>query len=67
MRIDVNPDEEYVREIKHRLKSNSNYCPCRLEKSPDTKCMCREFREQIANNEEGYCHCGLYVAVREEE
>jgi ferredoxin-thioredoxin reductase catalytic subunit len=59
MKIIKNPDMEYVKEIKKQLKANSGYCPCRLEKSKDTKCMCKEFREQ----ESGMCHCGLYIKV----
>ena len=43
--------------IREALKENDNYCPCRIEKTDDTKCMCKEFREQ----ESGECHCGLYV------
>ena len=43
------------------LDQNDGYCPCRLEKTPDTKCMCKEFREM----EEGTCHCGLYIKVKE--
>lgn len=57
MNIRKNPDKEYVVEMTKRLKANSGYCPCRLEKTPDTKCMCKEFREQA----EGMCHCGLYI------
>jgi hypothetical protein len=41
------------------LKNNDNYCPCRRTKSDDTKCMCKEFREQ----ESGICHCGLYEKI----
>lgn len=59
MKIIKNPDMEYVKEIKKQLKANSGYCPCRLEKSKDTKCMCKEFREQGS----GMCHCGLYIKV----
>lgn len=55
-KIKTNPDKEFVNDIRNQLKANNNYCPCRLQKTPDTKCMCREFREQ----EEGWCHCGLY-------
>lgn len=55
-KIYSNPDKEYVKEIKQKLKENGGYCPCRLSKSEDTKCMCKEFREQ----ESGYCHCGLF-------
>ena len=62
MNIELNPDVEYVKEIRKNLKANSGYCPCRLEKNKDTKCMCKEFREQEA---EGFCHCGLYRKVPE--
>lgn len=54
--IKVNPDEEYVKEIRKKLKANNGYCPCSLLKNEDTKCMCKEFRE----SKEGWCHCGLY-------
>jgi ferredoxin-thioredoxin reductase catalytic subunit len=57
MIIKVSEDKELVQEIRKKLKANDNYCPCRIEKTPDTKCMCKEFREQ----ESGECHCGLYV------
>lgn len=32
-------------DIKQKLNDNYGYCPCSLVKSPDTKCMCLEFRE----------------------
>ena len=60
--IKVNDDKELVTEIRKKLKDNKGYCPCRLQKTPDTKCMCKEFREQ----EEGECHRGLYVKIKEE-
>ena len=61
MKIKLNPDEEFVREMKRQLKDNSGYCPCALIKNQDTKCMCKQFREQIADPDfEGYCHCMLY-------
>ena len=33
-------------EIQDAVKANDGYCPCMRTKSPDTKCMCKEFREQ---------------------
>lgn len=61
MKIRLNEDAEIVKTVKDGLKANGGYCPCRLEKSEDTKCMCKEFKEQIADpNFEGYCHCMLY-------
>lgn len=55
--IRLNEDEELVAEIRRALNENDGYCPCRIEKTADTKCMCKEFREQ----ENGECHCGLYI------
>ena len=56
-KITTNTNQEMVTEIRRALKENDGYCPCRIEKTPDTKCMCREFREQTTS---GMCHCGLY-------
>ena len=56
-RIKVVDDVEYVEAIRQKLKDNEGFCPCRLVKNEDTKCMCKEFREQA----DGVCHCGLYV------
>lgn len=61
MSIKQNPDKEYANEVRKKLKDNGGYCPCRLEKTPDTKCMCKEFRE----SEEGMCHCGLYIKEKD--
>ncbi len=61
MKIEFNEDEEIVKTIQEGLKKNDGYCPCRMEKNKDTKCMCKEFREQIQDPKfEGYCHCMLY-------
>lgn len=58
LKIVVNPDRDFVEEMRKRLAETEGYCPCAFEKSDDTKCMCKEFREQ---DTEGYCHCGLYL------
>lgn len=55
--IKVSTNKDLVEEIKVALKKNDGYCPCKLEKTPDTKCPCKEFRESTS----GECHCGLYV------
>lgn len=57
MKIKKNPDTDFVNEMKKKIKENNGYCPCSLIKNPDTKCMCKEFREM----DEGVCHCGLYI------
>ena len=60
MRIIENADKEFAAEMHKAVKDNNGYCPCFIEKTPDTKCMCKEFREI----EEGACHCGLYIKVK---
>ena len=66
MKITLNPDAEVVRMIREGLAARDGHCPCRFEMTPDTVCMCREFREQIRDPDfEGYCHCMLYYKSRE--
>lgn len=61
MKISLNPDVKIVEAVKNGLAQKGGYCPCRLAKTEDNKCMCKEFREQIADPEfEGFCHCRLY-------
>ena len=61
MKITLNPNEEIVKIVKEGLARRNGYCPCRREMNEDTKCMCKEFRDQIADpNFEGFCHCMLY-------
>ena len=47
MKITYNPDKEVVKTVKEGLERTGGYCPCVLERSEDTKCMCKQFREQI--------------------
>ena len=61
MKIRFNEDKAIVEMIKHGLEEKGGYCPCRREQTEDTKCICKEFREQIKDPDfEGYCHCLLY-------
>ncbi|MBE6037107.1 MAG: ferredoxin thioredoxin reductase catalytic beta chain [Clostridiales bacterium] len=61
MKVTLNPDQEVVKTVKEGLEQKGGYCPCRLERSEATKCICEEFRQQIADPEfEGFCHCMLY-------
>lgn len=46
--------------FKVMVDNNGGYCPCAVFKTPDTKCICKEFREQQTP---GLCHCGRYVKV----
>jgi ferredoxin-thioredoxin reductase catalytic subunit len=59
--VRLNKDASIVAAIREGLNKKYGHCPCKREISDDTKCMCKEFREQIADpNYEGYCHCMLY-------
>lgn len=55
-----NPDFIHRKEIEEAIKANDGYCCCALEKSDDTKCICKDFREQ---NHFGFCHCGRYYKI----
>ncbi len=66
MSIRLNEDKEIVKTIREGLKAKGGYCPCRVQKAEEYKCMCKEFREQIADPEfEGYCHCRLYYKEKD--
>ena len=66
MAVRFNEDAALVAQIKEGLKRKGGYCPCRLQKTEDTKCICKEFREQIADpGFEGYCHCMLYYKSKD--
>jgi len=54
-------DKERAEKIRAKIKENDGYCPCKLEKTEDTKCICKEFLEQGV----GECHCGLYIKESE--
>lgn len=58
MNIKMTDNVKLQKIILDKLKENGGYCPCRIEQTPDTKCMCKEFREQTNT---GTCHCGLYI------
>ena len=61
MKVKLNQNQQVVRTVREGLKRTGGYCPCRLERTEATKCMCQEFKNQIADpNYEGFCHCMLY-------
>lgn len=62
MVIRQNPDKEFAKEILKQLKENNGYCPCRIEKTTESKCKCKEFRDMVERGETGFCHCGLFIA-----
>lgn len=66
MAVRLNENKELVDKIKEGLKRKDGYCPSRLQKLPEYKCVCEEFKRQIADPEfEGYCHCKLYYKSKD--
>ena len=62
--IKQNPNEDALKEIVEAVDANEGYCPCALVKDDDTKCMCKEFRD---NEDTDFCHCGRFYKVRDYE
>ena len=48
-KVRLNEDKEIVERIREGLKQKDGYCPCRVGKRPEYKCMCEEFKAQIAD------------------
>lgn len=60
-KVRYNENPALVEKIRNALKKTGGHCPCRLQRTPDTVCICKEFRDQIADPEfEGYCYCKLF-------
>ena len=49
MAVRLNEDREIVEKIREGLRQKDGYCPCKVGKLPENKCMCEEFKEQIAD------------------
>ena len=61
MRVEFNSDASLVNKIRESIAENDGYCPCKIEHTEESFCMCKEFRDKIADESfEGYCHCKLY-------
>lgn len=54
-----NPVGKKYEEVTKAVEQNGGYCPCLVFKNEDTKCMCKEFREQ----ESGMCRCGRFIKI----
>lgn len=57
LKINVNPDNIFVKDLQDKIRANEGYCLCAIFKTEDTKCMCKEFRDK---DTPGYCNCNLY-------
>lgn len=57
MKIKVVPNTDY---IKKAIEENEGFCPCKVEKIPENKCLCEDF---LNSNKIGKCKCGRYEKV----
>lgn len=64
LKVFRNPDVQFYEKITKAVKDNDNHCPCMLQKTDDTLCMCKAFREQ---NTKGFCHCKRFMKVEVSE
>jgi len=60
LKIIKNPNKDIYKTVTQAVIANDGYCPCSLERNEDTKCICKEFREQ---DYEGECRCGRFVKI----
>lgn len=63
IKVITNSNEDFVKEVREKIKNNNGHCACAISFNENNKCMCKEFREQIEQGITGECHCGLFVAV----
>ena len=60
-KVRLNENSDVVQIVKEGLKRTGGYCPCRMERTEENRCICEEFRAQIKDPDfEGFCHCFLY-------
>ena len=59
--VKLNPDRKFAERLQEVMRKNGGYCPCRIQRTEANRCICDEFKSQIADeNFEGFCHCQLY-------
>lgn len=61
LKIIPNPNAEMYNIVTKAVEDKNGYCPCMIDENQDTKCMCKEFKEQVS---EGACHCGRFIKIK---
>ena len=65
IKIVTNPDKNFVKEVREKIKENNGHCACAITFNDDNMCMCKDFRDQISEGRAGMCHCELYNLIVE--
>lgn len=60
--IKPNPNKEEYDAATKGVEERNGYCPCALFETPETKCICANFKNQ---NHPGPCHCKRFIKVEE--
>lgn len=60
LKIIPNPDTIKYITMTKAVEDNFGYCPCMIDQTRNSKCICKDFREQET---EGECHCGRFVKI----
>lgn len=50
MKVRLNEDRQVVDAIREGLKRTGGYCPCRLARTEENRCMCKEFKDRSLEN-----------------
>ena len=46
MEIHLTNNKAHEEKVRAALKKNDGYCPCAIEKTPETKCICKNFESR---------------------
>ena len=60
LKIIPNPDKEMYEAVTKEVKANDGYCCCRLVRDKNTRCVCKDFKNQQT---EGLCYCERFMKV----
>lgn len=58
LKIFPNPDKEVYESVTKEIKANDGYCCCRIVRNENTRCVCKDFKEQQT---EGLCYCERFI------
>ena len=47
--------------VTKEVKANDGYCCCRLVRDKNTRCVCKDFKDQQT---EGLCYCERFMKVK---
>ena len=59
--VRMTENKEHRDAVISGLEANGGHCPCKPVPTEFTRCICKEFRDQIEAGIPGQCHCGLYI------